>query len=110
MGVTAFASGTQACTVGTEHFVADVNAAGVFQFVVDISPLQAGDQVELRFYQMVLAGGTPREVYRCVFGPEAKVQTSLPLSNELTDATALRASIKQTIGTGRSLAWKVLKH
>lgn len=114
MAVTAQATGTQAATVGTEHQVADVGVAAVFTFHVDCINLADGDVVELRVYQMVLTAGTARVVFQqAYYGAQLAddvIKVSIPISNELTDSTSLRFSIKQTFGTGRSFPWKVLKH
>lgn len=117
MAVTAFGTpGTQTASIGTEHFLASVNVAGVFTFHVDLVNMVAGDYLELRVYQMVLTGGTQRVAYIETFQGgevatrEDKIVISVPISNELTDTNSLRFSIKQTLGTGRNFPWKVLKH
>lgn len=114
MAVTAFASGTQTCTVTTEHTLSDVNEAGVFTFVADFVNAAAGDVFEIRIYQMVLTGGTRRVLlFDAVYGAQPthdQIRATVPVSNELTDSGALRFSIKQTFGTGRNVPWKVLKH
>jgi len=113
MAVTAFGSGTQTATVTTEHQLADVNAAGVYTFHVDTSNMAAGDILELRVYQMELTSGTSRVLFfHAYYGaqPTDDLQkVSLPIGNDLTDSTSLRFSLKQTFGTGRQYAWKVLK-
>jgi hypothetical protein len=114
MAVTAFASGTQVATVTTEHTLSDVNVAGVFTFHVDLINLADLDIVEFRIYQMVLTGGTRRVVYFWSYSgaqlADGLIAVSVPISNELTDTGALRYTLKQTFGTGRSFPWKVLLH
>ena len=114
MTVAAFGSGTQSATVTTEHFLASVNEAGVYTFHVDLVNMVAGDEVELRIYQMVLTGGTQRVAYLERFQgaqpTDGLIAISVPISNELTDTNALRFSLKQTLGTSRNFPWKVLKH
>ena len=114
MATTAAASGSQALTVTTEHFVADIAAAGVYTFHVDTQPFVAGDVVELRVYQMVLTSGTSRVLFfAAYYGAQLAddyIKVSVPIGNELTDATALRFSIKQTFGTSRTVPFKVLKY
>lgn len=114
MAVTAEASGTQTATITTEHFVEDTNVAGVFTFHVDTAAMVAGDVLELRVYQMVLTGGASRVIYQQPFyGAQPLddlIKISIPVGNELTDATSLRFSLKQTFGTGRAFPWKVLKY
>lgn len=114
MAVTAQATGTQTAVIGTEHFLANVNASGVFTLHVDTINMASGDMLELRVYQMVLTAGTARVAYLDTFQgaqpTDDLIQISVPISNELTDANSLRFSLKQTLGTGRSFPWKVLKH
>lgn len=114
MAVTAYASGTQTATIGTEHFLSSPNVAGTFTFHVDTVNMAANDVLELRVYQMVLTGGTARVAYMMAY-PDAQsaddlIKIFVPVSNELTDTNSLRFSLKQTVGTGRAFPWKVLKY
>lgn len=114
MAVTAHASGTQAATVTTEHFLTSPNVAGTFTLHVDTVNMVAGDVLELRVYQMVLTGGTQRVAYFARYDDaqptDDLIKISVPISNELTDTNALRFSLKQTKGTSRNYPWKVLKY
>jgi len=114
MAVTVQGSGTQTATVGTEHTLLDVAVAGTFTLHVDAVNMAAGDVLELRIYQMVLTGGTRRVAYFEDFSGvqpvDDVIKISVPISNELTDAGALRFTLKQTAGTGRAFPWKVLKY
>lgn len=114
MAVTASGNGTQTAVIGTEHQLADTATAGVYTFHVDASSMVAGDVLELRVYQMELTGGTSRVLfYQAYYGTQPiddVLKVSLPIGNELTDATSLRFSLKQTFGTGRAYPWKVLKY
>jgi hypothetical protein len=114
MAVSVFSNGTQALTVGTEATVAQVNTSGVYSFHLDLSPMAAGDIIEIRVYQMVLTGGTSRVLlYQAYYGVQATddvIKMSYPVGNDLSDGTALQCSIKQTFGTSRSVPWKVLKY
>ena len=105
---------TQAYIIRVEHFLASVNAAGTYTLHVDTVNMAAGDILELRAYQMVLTSGTARVAYQMrYYGAQSAddlIKISVPVSNELTDATSLRFSLKQTFGTGRAFPWKVLKH
>jgi hypothetical protein len=111
MAVTLNASGTQAATVTTEHFLASPNVAGTFVLQLDLVNMVAGDVVELRVYKMVLAGGTARVVSFAQFaGPQptdSLIAISEGIANTLTDATAVRFSLKQTFGTSRNFPWAV---
>lgn len=114
MAPTAFASGTQTATIGTEHFLANVNVAGTFTMHVDTVNMAAGDVLELRVYQMVLTAGTARPLYFARYTDSEPaddvIKVSDAVGNELTDAQSLRFSLKQTAGTGRAYPWKVLNY
>ena len=114
MAVSALASGTQTAVIGTEHFLAAAASPGTFTFHVDTNQLASGDTLELRVYQTVLSGGTPRVAYMQSYSgaqpADDTVKTSVPASNELSVANALRFSLKQTAGSGRSFPWKVLTY
>lgn len=114
MAVTAQGSGTQTATVTTPHTLLDVAVAGTFTLHVDKANMAALDSLELRIYQMVLTAGTRRVVYYARFddaqSPDNLIAISVPISNELTDAGALRFELTQTLGTSRNFPWKVLKY
>jgi len=114
MAVTAAGTGTQTATIGAEHTLLDVAAAGTYTFHVDTINLAAGDVLELRIYQILLTGGTRRVAYFQSYVDaqvaDDLIKISVPISNELTDAGALRFTLKQTQGTGRAYPWKVLKY
>jgi hypothetical protein len=114
MAVTAYASGTQTCAIGTEHFLSSPNVAGTFTLHLDTNAMQAADVLEVRIYQMVLTGGTARVAYYATFigvqPTDDKIKISVPISSDLAESNALRFSIKQTFGTGRSIPWKVLTY
>lgn len=113
MPVTAQGQGTQTAVITTEHTLLDIAVAGSFVFEVDKINLAAGDVVELRVYAIILTGGTRRvayfELYEGAQPADDMIAISVPISNELTDAGALRFTLKQTAGTGRNFPWKVLK-
>jgi hypothetical protein len=60
VAVTAEAASTQTATIGTEHTLDDVAAAGTYTLHVDTVNMAAADVLELRVYQIVLTGGTRR--------------------------------------------------
>lgn len=114
MAVTAYASGSQSATVTTEHFLSSPNVAGTFTLHVDTNAMLAGDVLELRVYQMVLTSGTARVAYYATYQgaqpADDQIKISVPISNELTDASSLRFSLKQTEGTSRSYPYKILRY
>lgn len=113
MTITTFASGTQSTSVGTEHFVSSPNEAGVFQLVLDLVNLASGDYLEIRDYKMVLTGGTARghDVQTVADAQPADnlIWKSEPVVNDLAETNGCRFSIKQTLGSSRSIPWSVIK-
>ncbi len=107
------ASGTQTATVTTEHTLRDVAAAGLYQLVVDLGAMVAGDVVELRCKEALLTSGTLREIIIGIFygaqPTHAKMAISPWLSNINTDSASLRFTLKQTFGTSRDFPWQVFK-
>lgn len=116
MAVTAQGSGTKTvAAVGTAETLLDVAVAGTFTLHVDTDAMAADTVLELRIYQMVLTGGTRRVAYfdgwMGVQPADEKIKISVPISNELTDAGALRFEINQTKGSvAKAFPWKVLKY
>ena len=108
---TSFASGTQACVINTEHFLSSPNVAGVFHLELDLNALAAADYLEARVYKIVVAGGTSRVyIFQAFSGAQIEggvIAATIPVSNVLTDTNAVRFSIRQTAGVGRSIPWHV---
>jgi len=114
MAVTAQGQATQTATVGTEHTLLDVAVSGTFTLHVDKNLMQAGDVLELRIYQIVLTAGQRRVAYYARYDgaqpTDDQIAISVPISNDLTDAGALRFTLNQLRGTSRNFPWKVLKY
>lgn len=105
-------SGTQTAVVGTEHTLFDSAASGTYLFSVDAVNMAAGDLLELRCYKMVLTAGTRRVLYMVRYldaqMTDDLIKVSEPVSVDITDAGAFRATLKQTQGTGRVFPWSVV--
>jgi hypothetical protein len=110
MAITQHASGTQAATITTEHFLGTDpdTTAGVFQFLVELSAMARADTLEIRVYEKVNdSGDTARQI---AMWPVLNEQTDLLfVSPALVLLVGWRFSIKQTTGTGRSFQWSVRK-
>lgn len=101
--------GSQSATVTTEHTLATITSANVFQLLVDVSAMTSAsgtdDRVELREYMKARSGGTERLV---------KVYTLTGAQSELTvmtpprvSAISIKYTLKQTQGTSRTFEWAV---
>ena len=106
--------GTKTAVIAEEHILLKVAEAGTFTFHVDTNKMAAGDVLEMWVTQMTLKEGTSRvlywESYQSVQSANDLIKVSVPVSNALTDATALQFVIKQPNGTGREFPWQVLKY
>lgn len=108
-----YGSGTQTATVGTEHTLSSGSAAGTYQLKLLTSNMASGDTLELRAYSKVLTGETATVAYYVMYtGPQATndiMKISVPISTDLAETDGVKFTLKQTTGTGRAYAWKVLR-
>lgn len=105
--VTLEASGTQTATIGTEHTLTTLTGLKVYTFFVDCANMVDGDETELRVYYTVLTGGVERLMYPPMVIKNAQtsmIKQSLPIPSDIS----CKFTLKQTAGTGRNFAWKVL--
>jgi hypothetical protein len=112
MAVTVDASGTQTATIGTEHTLDTITAAGVYVANVDTGAMAAGDVLELRVKKPVLGSGTVRTEFYAMFAGVQSTEDTLKASVPIVvDATAggCIVTLKQLLGTGRSFPWSVQK-
>lgn len=110
MAVTSHAEGTQTATINTEHFLGtDPDATdGAFQFVVDLSNMVKGDDLEIRVYEAALSSDGASQQVACFYVNNAQIDT-LFMSPALVLLHRWRFSIKQTAGTGRNFKWSIRK-
>jgi hypothetical protein len=101
------ASGTQAAQVGVEHQLAQSAQNGTFQLYVDLSAMAIGDVVELRVYTKVLADGALGQAWKGVFSHQQV--SPIPPSPPIASDVQVQVTLKQTAGTPRSFAWKILR-
>ena len=100
------ASGTQTAVVTTEHTLATVATEGTFVLYVDTANMVLIDELELRVKTKILSGGTTGEfllaTYIHVQGQPIKA--SIPVNSD----QEVVFTLKQTAGTARNFAWKVV--
>lgn len=107
MAVSVNTSGSQTATISTEHTLATVTTAGIWQLIVDISAMAALDVVEFRIYGKARSTDTERLWWGPVsYGPIPPLQL-LPTSPALVSPNSARFTLKQTAGTGRAFPWAV---
>ena len=105
-----------------EKPLVNINVAGVFTVEFDLAAMSftrssaaLADGFEAWIFKRLLTGGTKRHVWCGGFGLGAAYLTpyvsSIPISNDLTDADALAVAIRTAKGVkGFNLPWKVIQH
>ena len=115
MAITQAYSGTEtvtttewSLTTDTSYDTGDLKAdTGVFQIVVDLNALAAGDVFELKVYEKCLSGSTARLVLSVQF---ANVQSApLWFSPALILMHGWDATLKKIAGTDRAIDWSIRK-
>jgi hypothetical protein len=111
---TATSAGTQLAVVGTEHGLMAGSVAGVFDFHIDTRNMVAGDYLEARIYQKVVASGATCVAYMDAWGgaqpSDDYVKISMPIGNTLGEASALNFTLKQTLGVGRNFPYSIVQY
>ncbi len=101
-------SGSQSCTISTEHDLATITDANVYQLVLDLNALAFGapaDELEIRVYGKARSSDTERLAdFHVVYSGQ---YTPLWLSKPYVSPHHIRFTIKQTVGTGRTVPWAV---
>ena len=117
MTVSLWAASNLDPAIGTEHFLPGASAIGVYTFHFDTASMVAGDYLEARLYQAVLTGCTPKVAYldawQGVQATDDQVKISVPISNDLAEASAVRFSLTLRLGgasPASQIPWKILRH
>lgn len=101
-------SGTQAATVGTEHYLLSTSDNGTYILIVNAENMVSGDTTELRLYLSTTDGAQPDVCYygklQGAQGSDARVYISVPLPSY----SGCSFTLKQTAGTSRTYQWQVL--
>jgi hypothetical protein len=101
------ANGAQTCTISTEHTLATITTAGVYQLEIDLTNMANGDVLEVRAKMKVLTGGSAIEF---LLGQYANVQSQKgAVSVPLASLYSLAFTVKQTAGTGRVFDFNIVR-
>ena len=107
MAVTSVGSGSQSCTLDTEHTLDTETTAGIYVLVLDVNALVNGDTLIVRMKTKAKSGSTSRLAYEATFANAQseinKYSPAIPIDTELI------CTIEQIDGTGRSIDWNLLK-
>ena len=108
MAVAVNTSGSQTCTISTEHTLATVTTAGVFQLALDMNALADGatpDILTVKIYGKARSSDTERLMESWEFiGAQGK---PLWRSNPELSPHHYKATITQGQGTGRDIPWAI---
>lgn len=111
MAVTIHASGSQACTVTTEHTLTanPETTAGAYQVMMDFNPSVALDIFEIRIKEKVLdSSGTQRVVWMDTVA-QVQGEEKAWVSPVIMLINGWDVSLKQIAGTSRTIPWRICK-
>jgi hypothetical protein len=115
MACTSFASGSQSTSgqIGNDLTLVSVNAAGTYRLWVDLTPMAAGDVVELRVNAKLLSGSTKAGVELVTFQGVQPTPRMIAVSDAfetpLAVTDALEFILNQRFGTAHTYDWDVRK-
>ncbi len=101
-------SGSQTATISTEHTLATVTDAGVYQPAIDVAAMLGGttpDLVEIRLYGKARSGDTERLIK--VWSLIGVQSEALWMGPPLLSPHHYKLTLKQTQGTGRAFPWAI---
>ena len=105
MTVTVKTSGSQTSVITTEHTLATVTDAGVYQVSVDTANMVGGDELEIRIYGKCRSGDTERVAY--LISASQLQGSPLKLSPVVISPHHMKVTLKQTAGSPRAFPWAV---
>lgn len=105
MAVSIKDSGSQTAVISTEHTLATITDAGVYQLYVDTSNMQSGDDLVLRVYGKNTSGDAEVLIYQGLFSDEQ--ETPLLVSPIVISPHYFKVTLEQTGGTGRDFNWSI---
>lgn len=109
MAVSVKTSGSQTASISTEHTLATITDAGVYQLHVDLSAMADGttpDITTIKAYGKARSGDTERlmEAWEFIGAQGKPLWRSNP---EMQAAPYVRYTLTQSQGTGRAYPWAV---
>lgn len=110
MAISENTSGTQTATIDTEHTLATITTAGVFQLLVDVVNMVDGDELELRIDIKVLTGSTARTIFHATYAHEQGVDANVVISPPIPSVYSIAFTLLQDVGTGRSFDWAIYEY
>lgn len=96
---------------GTEQTLATVTANKYLQFSINLTPMQSGDTLKVRWYKKVHSGGTLARFHMETYSGDRTIEPLSPVedSGPFWIANQARLTIEQTAGTNRTYDWEILE-
>jgi hypothetical protein len=106
------ASGTQAASIGVEQTLADLTSPfAIYQLIVNVNAMQAGDVTDLRIYTKVLSGdmiGNCSALFQQISGAPTGYGDQVYLSLPVVSDQEIKFTLQQIAGSPRSYPWKAV--
>jgi hypothetical protein len=102
------AGGAQTCTIGTEHTLTTQTASGTYVLVMDLNTAADGDTFEVRLKTIARAAGAERTAYLRAYANAQDTDGQIKYSVPVPANVSIKATLKQTAGTGRTITWALL--
>lgn len=102
------ASGTQLASINTEHTLATLTAARTYVLWVSLVNMLSGDTLELRIKTKMASSSAYETVYKDSWTGAQSVDDIQKVSIPVPSDIATLFTLKQTAGTGRNFAWKII--
>lgn len=106
MATSQHSAGSQTAVISTEHTLATITSAGVYQLLVDCNNLALGDEVKLRIYIKVRSGDGSLLLYETTV--EDLPVNLISVSPPVAAVHEFKATLLQQAGTGRAFDWSIL--
>lgn len=107
---TSVGSGSQSCTISTEHTLDTETTAGTFQLYLDFANAVKGDVFVVRHKLKVLSGSTAAEIAGYTIDVANDLEASTVVAcPPVASLYSLAVTIQQTAGTGRTIDWNLVQ-
>lgn len=107
MAVSENTSGSQTATLTTEHSLATITTAGVYQLRVDLANLADGETLRLRAKTKVRSSSSGKLEWEAYFAHTQNEANAV--SPPIVSVHSVEFTLTQTGGTGRAFEWSVVQ-
>jgi hypothetical protein len=108
MALGTVSSGTQTCTIDTEHDVASTTTAGIYVCQYNLTNLAKGDVIRCFVTAKVLTGDVEEIVFEGIYANDLGASPIIQ-SPPVVSMFSLSMMVEQTDGTGRNVPWALVR-